>query len=394
MKKINKCQICDGKLSKTFTLGKQPLCDDLIKIGSKKKSSLHHINIIFCKKCIIAYNQVLIDPKKLFPKNYHYRSNLTKDVLEGMRNLADETKNKYGKLNDKVILDIGCNDGSLLNYFKIMGAKTVGVEPTNAALSISKNHKVYNDYFSKKVALNIKKKFKSIDYITFTNVFAHIADLKSLIENLKLLINDKTKIIIENHYLGSVIEKKQFDTFYLEHPRTYSLNSFIKIAKMLNMHIESYSFKKRYGGNIRVAYGHDYKKINFNNIISKEKNFFLQLLGFKKFINKWKKNTLKKIMKLNKKKFHIVGKAFPGRAAILINILKLNSKHIEKIYEKPQSPKIGHYVPNTRIPIVSDSKLKNIKNSTIIINFAWHIKKEIRKYLKNKGFKNKIIDIL
>jgi SAM-dependent methyltransferase len=393
IKIINKCQICDGKLTKTFSLGKQPLCDDLIKIGSKKKNSLYYINIIFCKKCIIAYNQIVIDPRKLFPKNYHYRSNLTKDVLVGMKDLVDDTKNKYGKLYGKIILDIGCNDGSLLNYFKMKGAKTIGVEPTSAALIASKNHEVYNNYFSKKVALDIKKKNKSIDYITFTNVFAHIADLKLLINNLKLLINIKTKIIIENHYLGSVIKKKQFDTFYHEHPRTYSLYSFIKIAKMLDMHIENYSFKKRYGGNIRVIIGNNNKKLSYNNIVLNEKKFFKKLLGFKKFIIKWKKSTLK-IIKGLKKKHIIVGKAFPGRAAVIINILNLNLSHIREIYEKPTSPKIGHYVPNTRIPIVSDNKLSNLKKKIIIINFAWHIKKEIRSYLNNKGLKNKILDIL
>ena len=72
MKSIIKCQICNGKLSKILSLGKQPLCDDLIKIGSKKKNSLYYINIIFCKKCIIAYNQILIDPKKLFPKSLYF----------------------------------------------------------------------------------------------------------------------------------------------------------------------------------------------------------------------------------------------------------------------------------------------------------------------------------
>ena len=394
MKKIIKCQICNGKLVKTFSLGKQPLCDDLIKIGSKRKNLLYDINIIFCKSCIIAYNQILVDPKKLFPKNYHYRSNLTIDVLKGMKNLVEEVKMKYGKLNNKVVLDIGCNDGSLLNYFKFYGAKTIGVEPTSAALNVSKNHKIFNNYFSKKVALEIKKKYQSIDYITFTNVFAHIADLKLLINNLKLLTDDKTKIIIENHYLGSVIKKKQFDTFYHEHPRTYSLRSFLKIAEMLNMQVESCRFKKRYGGNIRVIIGKNKKINDFHKIISKEKKFFQKLLDFKKFIVKWKKSTLKQIINLNKKNNTIVGKAFPGRAAVLINILRLNSNHITRIYEKPQSPKIGHYVPNTKIPIVSDKHLSDLKKSIIIINFAWHIKKEIRKYLRKNGLKNKIVDIL
>ena len=66
MKKLTNCQICNKKLLLAFKLGKQPLCDDLIKIGSKKKNKLFDINVLFCKECVIAYNEVLVSPKKLF----------------------------------------------------------------------------------------------------------------------------------------------------------------------------------------------------------------------------------------------------------------------------------------------------------------------------------------
>ena len=123
---------------------------------------------------------------------------------------------------------------------------------------------------------------------------------------MKLLTGDKTKIIIENHYLGSVIKKKQFDTFYHEHPRTYSLRSFLKIAEMLNMQVESCGFKKRYGGNIRVIIGNN-KINNFNKIISKEKNFF-KIIRFKNLLLNGKK-YFKKIINLNKKRI-IMAKLF------------------------------------------------------------------------------------
>ena len=113
---INKCQLCNGKLYKIFSLGKQPLCDDLIKIGCKKKNKLYKTDIIFCKNCIIAYNKYLVDPKKLFPKSYHYRANLTKDVLDGMSNLVLNSSKLFNGIKNKKVLDIGCNDGSLLNF--------------------------------------------------------------------------------------------------------------------------------------------------------------------------------------------------------------------------------------------------------------------------------------
>ena len=86
------------------------------------------------------------------------------------------------------------------------------------------------DYFSETSVKKIQEKFEKIDIITFTNVFAHIEDLKELINNLKKLINEETLIVIENHYLGWIIQKNQFDTFYHEHPRTYSVKSFEYIS--------------------------------------------------------------------------------------------------------------------------------------------------------------------
>ena len=89
-------------------------------------------------------------------------------------------------------------------------------------------------------------------------------------------------IVIENHYLGSVLEKNQFDTFYHEHPRTYSLQSFNYISKLLGLSITKVKFPKRYGGNIRIFLeNHKYSKQYAKGIKEKEKKFlrlFLKLI--------------------------------------------------------------------------------------------------------------------
>lgn len=392
--KIKNCQICNGKLEFVLSLGNQPLCDDLIKINSNKKNKLYPINILYCTKCITAYNEILVKPENLFPKTYHYRSRLTEDVLNGMSDLVFDLKKDYGPLGGKKILDIGCNDGSLLNFFKKEKSITIGVEPTNSAKE-SKNHEIYNNFFTKKIAKNIKKKYKKIDFIIFTNVFAHINDLQNLLCSLRKIISKNTKIIIENHYLGSILKKKQFDTFYHEHPRTYSLTSFVKISKQLNMNIEKFSFPIRYGGNIRVVLGNgNANNRRLHSVLKEEKKFYVSLLKINNFVIGWKKNTMNKIKEFKKFGFTLVGKAFPGRASILINLLGINKSHIKKIYEKTGSPKIGFYAPNTNIPIISDTNITNLKNNVIIVNFAWHIKKEIKKYLTKLKIKNKIYNIL
>ena len=392
---ITNCQICKKKLVKLFSLGNHPLCDDLIKINKKEKNLTYPIELIYCKDCLIVYQKYQIKHKILFPKKYHYRGGLTKDVVDGQKILVNSIIQKYGNLKNKKILDIGCNDGTLLNFFKKKGAITYGIEPTNAAKEANSQHNIINSFFNYKNIKLIKKKFNDIDYITFTNVFAHINNLNDTLKCLKHLINEKTKIIIENHYLGSVIDKKQIDTFYHEHPRSYSLKSLSLIAKKLNLNLEYFEFPKRYGGNIRVFLGKGHSNLDPEIIFKNEKFFYKRLKLIHKKIKFWKQKKIKQFSYLNKKYGSLPAKAYPGRAAILIKLLGLNKNHIFAIFEKPNSTKIGNYIPGTRIPIVSDKNLKKqINTNAPIINLAWHIPSEIKKYLRAQKVKNKIINII
>ena len=112
------CQVCNNKkLIEVLNLGNQPLCDDLIKINQKKKNKKYKITIVLCKKCLTAQQKFKVKDKILFHKNYHYRSGLTKDVLKSMQDLVRKSEKIYGNLKNKNVLDIGCNDGSLLFFF-------------------------------------------------------------------------------------------------------------------------------------------------------------------------------------------------------------------------------------------------------------------------------------
>ena len=64
------------------------------------------------------------------------------------------------------------------------------------------------------------------------------------------------------------------------------------------------------------------------------------------------------------------------------------------VYEKPGSMKIGHYVPGTRIPILSDADFAYRPNQDApLLNLAWHISTEIHGYMRKQGYQGPIIDI-
>jgi hypothetical protein len=257
---------------------------------------------------------------------------------------------------------------------------------------------LYQRYFDVAAAKTIRAEHGTLDIVTFTNVFAHIEDLEGLIAALKAVLSDRTTIVIENHYLGSVLDRDQFDTFYHEHPRTYSLSSFAPIAQKVGRELADVEFPSRYGGNIRVFMGAKpaaaTERDAIAGILAGESTFAERFADLKRHVERWRSATGERLANLVAQHGPLSAKAFPGRAAILLRLLGADTEVIAEVFEKPGSMKIGHYVPGTRIPIRSDDELfARAVPPTLLVNLAWHIPMEIGRYLTDRGYRGHIVQI-
>ncbi len=402
LREIHRCEVCGGtNLKEVLNLGSHPMCDDLVAIGDTRVCREYPIEILFCAECVTAHQRYQVPKHELFPASYHYRSRFTSDVLNGMRSLVEGCEQRFGSLSRKVVLDIGCNDGSLLGFFREKGTRTIGVEPTGAAEDARlAGHDVFADYLSPDLARDVVRTHGYPDFITFTNVFAHIEDLEGVLDSLRILMTNHTVVIIENHYLGSVLDGNQFDTFYHEHPRTYSFKSFSQIAATLGADILGVDFSSRYGGNIRVSFGRNHliptpDKERMRELEIREAVFGNEFSALKRNVERWCESKGGEIRSLVAKYGKLRAKAFPGRAAILVKLLDLDEQMILAVYEKPGSLKVGHYLPGTRIEIHSDDELFRLPDQTLpIVNLAWHIPSEIRAYLIEHKYSGPVIDML
>jgi Methyltransferase domain/C-methyltransferase C-terminal domain/Putative zinc binding domain len=398
MREITHCEVCNNThLVNALDLGKHPLQDDLVPIGDDRVCETYPVKVLFCATCNTAHQQYQLPRKQLFRDQYAYRSRQTKDVLDGVAQLANKYEQYYGSVQGKTIVDVGCNDGALLDVFKQRGAWTYGFEPTGAAKEASNaGHTVRQVFFDKSAAAEFVRDFGKPDIITFTNVFAHIEDLRGLIEALKIIKKPSTRIVIENHYLGSVLKNHQFDTFFHEHLRTYSYTSFCYIAEALGMAIVHVSFPSRYGGNIRVFLQTGFTT-NEAPIKETEKDFCFELGLMNSYVKRWKATKRSDINLLTEfwPAISPIGAvALPARAPMLMTLLGLDHHHISAVYQIPGSAKIGHYVPGTRIPIVSDADYPAIEENATLLNMAWHIGPEIEARWRGMGFKGKFLPVI
>ena len=396
VKEICSCEVCGNtNLRKVLDLGNQPLCDDLRTKNDHRHTQRYPIEVMFCDNCKTCHQKHQVQKEVLFGENYHYRARMTSDVLTGMRQLVESVRRQSGNLRGRRVLDVGCNDGSLLVEFAAYGARTYGIDPTGAADEAKERglDAVWKDYMTPLVAKEFVHKYGHPDIITFTNVFAHIDNLPTLLESLKILKATYTTIVIENHYLGAVLDRHQFDTFYHEHPRTYSFTSFETIAKSLDMSITFVEYPERYGGNIRVFLEH----AEPNEVVPGpfEADFGVRLDELALGVERWRSKKLCKFYRLRQLYGPLPAVAFPGRAAIAFSLLGLAYRgFVDRVYEKPGSKKIGYCVPGTKVPIVSETTAGDISKIPVLVNLAWHIPLEIQMHWGAMGFTGKMVQII
>ena len=93
---------------------------------------------------------------------------------------------------------------------------------------------------------------------------------------------------------------------------------------------------------------------------------------------------------MRQKKKIIYGVGAPSRATTLINFTGIDENIISYILEVKDSNKLNKYLPGTLIPVVDENILEKTKPDYLLI-LSWHIKDDLIKILRRKGFRGKFI---
>jgi hypothetical protein len=192
-----------------------------------------------------------------------------------------------------------------------------------------------------------------------------------------------------------LIKDLQYDTIYHEHLRYYSLTSLKNIFDKFNLEIIHAKEIPTHGGSIRVyvAKKNNYKKSkSIKKILNKEKKQLnrKKFLEFREKVVASKLQLLTVIKKIKDKKKLIYGVGAPSRATTLVNYTGLTKEIVDCICEVNNSYKVGHYMPGTNIPVVSEDIIFK-KKPDYLLMLSWHISKDLIKIFKKKGYKGKFI---
>ena len=396
------CVLCgSSNLKEVLNFKKTPLANSYV-IKKNCFENFFPLICLLCENCKHLQLKHLINPKILF-ENYIYVSGTSPVLVQHFKNyfLKILKKKKLNLKNDK-ILDIACNDGTFLQFFKKKGfSKVVGVEPARNLRYLNKKKKIDINtiFFNYKNSFKLKKKYKSFKIITANNVFAHVPDLKDFALGVKNILSKDGLFIFEVSYLKDVIKKLTFDTIYHEHMSYHSLFPLINFFNSIDLKVLDFDLVEAQGGSIRIYVGHknqktNYKKIRKQILLEKKIGLFKKNNYLKYYQRiQSQKERIKKLIKIHilKKNKTLIGYGAPAKVTTFCYVFDLGQKDIGAIVDD-NNLKQGKLTPGKNIKIIKFRELYKIKFDYIII-LAWNFAEPIIDKLKN-SFKSKKFKII
>ena len=393
------CRMCQSKkMYKFLDLGFTPPADQFRRKDQLKEPDVYYpLDVYMCDYCGLAQIGFVVSPEVLYRNDYPYESSTTKTGHEHWGAFAQRVTQRLNLTENNLVVDIGSNVGVLLKAFKKQGTKVQGVDPAANIVMIAQKNGIDTicDFFNKETAEKIIAEKSHASVITATNVFAHVDNLYSFMENIKLLLDENGVFIFEAPYFANLIKNIEYDTIYHEHLSYFSMKPLVKFFAKFGMEVFDVDLVDIHGGSIRVYIGKKSQRpISeiINQLIKSEeemKLFSHELLD--EFAENVKKNKRELVWLLNSLKNNgnkIVGVSAPAKGMTLLNYCKIDTHLLDAVTEK-SSLKIGRFTPGAHIPVVSDSYLTEEKPDYALL-LAWNFAEEIIKNLddfRKKGGK-------
>lgn len=380
-------------------VGYIPPVNTMPAIGSVPiEEPAYPLEMLRCGDCGLVQIGLEVAPEVLFPESYPYLSGSTRILRSNFADLRIESEKLLALTKDKLVIDIGSNDGTLLSNFHEAGYPVLGIEPSQAAdVAVSRNINTLKSYFNRDIARTVAVEHGKAQLITAANVFAHIGDIHSVVDGIVELLDENGVFISESHYLLDLVETIQYDTIYHEHLRYYSLGS---LQYLLAAHgLEVFHIKRipTHGGSIRVysaRKGQREIQPSVKEQLAEENRCGITdgsgLKDFRKRVIRSKSDLFELIAPLKRKGARIYGVGAPSRASTLINYVGIDDGILDCVLEITGSHKLNKYIPGTRIPVVDEKKLFEDQPEYALL-LSWHIADEIAFNLRRGGYRGKFI---
>lgn len=380
----NSCRFCQSPTRHiVLDLGVSPLANALIRPEQTGELEVKYpLCVYVCEKCFLVQLPQVESPENIFT-DYLYHSSYSEGWLRHVETYVDEMDQRYLDSKDNRIVEIGSNDGYLLQYFLAKGYQVLGIEPATEVARIAEQKGIdcIKTFFNVDVARELRAKGLMADLLVANNVLAHTPDLNGFMAGMKELLQPSGIITIEVPHLLRLMQKIQFDTIYHEHFSYFSLLTLRKIFEAHDLDIFDVEQLETHGGSLRLFASHCERQVPVSDrvhvLLSSEVGMdkLATYGGFSERVEVVKQAFLGFLRQAKEKGKTVVGYGAPAKATTLLNFCGIDSNLLS--YTVDRNPyKQNLLIPGARIPIYAPEKIRETRPDYVII-LPWNIESEV-----------------
>jgi SAM-dependent methyltransferase len=378
---VTSCRVCGhDKFHPYLDLGQIPLVNRYVEPGDARPEPRFPLRIQKCVRCHLSMLDLVIDPKILYD-NYAYQSSISKTFQEHCGRLAEQVLRLFPERSLRV-WEIASNDGCMGLEFQRRGAKMLGIEPaTNlAALARSRGVDSIAEFWSEKVARELRRNHPAPDVIVATNVFAHVDNLHDFLAGVRSVLPEHGRLIIEVPYLVSFIQKTEFDTAYHEHLSYFLLYPIREVARRAGLELIDVDLLEIHGGSVRAHIGQGKPSPKVQKLLHEEERlgfYDVKIYDeFSKHVQQIREELVSFLTGLRQRGRTISAFGASAKGNVLLNYCHLSSETFEYVADDTLA-KQGKLYPGLQIPIVSRDALIRSPTDYLVI-LAWNFYEEIK----------------
>ena len=395
--KINTCKVCDEIINPFMSFGDMPIANGFLNESEYENEYFFKMQVAFCEKCGTFQLLDQPNPNQMFHGNYAFYSSQSEYMIKHFKKFANFVTDTYLKnKSSPFVIELGSNDGIMLNNFKQMGFDHLGIEPSKnvADVASSKGINTISEFFNLELANKIISNYGKADAIICANVMCHIPDINEIALGISKLLKKDGVLIFEDPYLGDMIDKTSYDQIYDEHVFIFSATSVSNAFGRYGLELIDVIPQETHGGSMRYVLGHkDIHDVNPSVafLLKKENYQGLHLqstfLKFKENCEKSKNDLLNLLKKLKFENKKVIGYGATSKSTTILNFCGIGPDLIEYISDTTPI-KQNKFSPGVHIPVLPYENFKENLPEYVLL-FAWNhateiFEKEI-KFISNGG---------
>jgi SAM-dependent methyltransferase len=386
MSNAGNCRFCGGVLAEFVDLGMSPLCESFLTEDQLNVMEPHYpLAARVCRDCLLVQLQEYVAPKEIFSE-YAYFSAYSDSWLDHARQYVDTMSKRLSLSSASRVIEVGSNDGYLLQYFVAKNIPVLGIDPAANVAKAAEKRGVPTlvKFFGVGTARALAESGTQADLIVGNNVLAQVADLNSFVEGISILLKAGGVCTIEFPHLLKTIDGNQFDQIYHEHFSYFSALTADRIFAAHGMRIFDVDELWTHGGSLRIYVCHAEDKshpmeTSVSEVLRREREAGLHRLetyaDFADRVRTTKRKLLSFLIEAKGRNKSVAGYGAPGKGNTLLNYCGIRTDFLD--YTVDRNPyKHGRYLPGTHIPIFPPEKIFETRPDYVLI-LPWNLKDEI-----------------